>query len=144
MTTHDDAKERSSDAVAQYFAERGVSANAQSKGLRGIIAQWDAIARTAARYDLTLDDWLNDVDLRDIIAGALGVAPEHELHSTRDALDRADEAFRTATVETNRSLWGDTVGTADKHDPQQQWWYFRRPAHPGEIMREELTKAGIS
>jgi hypothetical protein len=144
MTRHDDWQEHSRDAVAQYFAERGVPADVRRKGLRGIIAQWSAIAGTAARYDLTLDDWLNDVDLRDIIAGAFAAASESERDTVREALDRADNLFRAATVQTRRSLWGDAVAAADKHDPHRQWWYFRRPSHPGETMREDLTKVGIS
>lgn len=144
MTRHDDTQKHASDPVAQYFAERGVPNDVRGKGLAGIIAKWTAIAGTAASYDLTLDDWLNDVDLRDIIAGAFAAAPESERNSIREALDRADTLFQAATVETKRSMWGDAVASADNHDPHHQWWYFRRPAHPGETMRQDLADAGIS
>jgi hypothetical protein len=60
------------------------------------------------------------------------------------SLERADDLFRAATVETKRSLWGDSVGSADKHDPRQQWWYYRRPKEPGETMRADLKAAGIA
>ena len=135
--------DESTDAVARYLAARGVSLHLRKKSLREIIAQWDRIARTAARYDLTLDDWLNDVDLRDIIAGALAVAPEREQREVRDALDRADDLFRSATTETKRSMWGDAVAKDDKHDQLRQWWYFRRPTHPGKTMRTDLVAAGM-
>ena len=146
MTTHDKAHEDRVDPldpVAQYLATRGVSDEIRARGLRGIVAQWEAIAASAARYDLTLEDWLNDLDLRDIIAGAVTAAPEHERRAILDLLARADELFRTATVETKQSLWGDAVASADKHCARQQWWYFRHPAHPGETMRADLTAAGI-
>ncbi|MDQ2890524.1 MAG: hypothetical protein M3R65_08220 [Gemmatimonadota bacterium] len=135
--------DESTDAVARYLAARGVAIHLRNKGLRDIIARWDGIARAAARYDLTLDDWLNDLDLRDIIAGALAVASEREQHDVRDALDRADDLFRSATTETKQSMWGDAVVTADKHDPLRQWWYFRRPDHPGKSMRTDLIAVGI-
>ncbi|MEO6864220.1 MAG: hypothetical protein ABI229_02095 [Gemmatimonadaceae bacterium] len=144
MTRHDDTQKHASDPVAQYFAERGVPDEVRRTGLAGIIAKWTAIAGTAARYDLTLDDWLNDVDLRDIIAGAVTAAPESERNTIREALDRADTLFRAATVATKRSMSGDAVASADNHDPHHQWWYFRRPANPGETMREDLAEAGIS
>lgn len=135
--------DESTDAVARYLAARGVSIPWRNKALRDLIAEWDGIARSAARYDLTVYDWLNDVDLRDIIAGALAVAPEREQRDVRDALDRADDLFRSATTETKQSVWGDAVATGDKHDQLRHWWYFRRPTHPGEEMRTDLIEAGI-
>lgn len=138
MTRHDDAQRFTGEAVAQYFEKRGVSADVRQKGLRGIIAEWEAIARGAERYELTLDDWLNDVDLRDIIDGAMAVASKHERDELRGILERADEAFRAVTVESVRSLWGTS------HDRIQQWWYFRCPTRPGEMMRADLTAAGVT
>ena len=132
------------DPVAKYLAARGVSARAQRDGLHGLIARWEAIGHSAERYDLTLDDWLNDVDLRNIIAGALAVAREPDSTEGARALEHADELFRAATIETRRSLWGDSVGSSDKHDPRQQWWYYRRPKDPGETMRADLKAAGIA
>ena len=132
------------DAVAQYLATRGVAIHLRNKRLSDIIAQWDGIARSATRYDLTLDDWLNDVDLRDIIAGALEVASEREQRDVRDALGRADEVFKGATTETKQSMWGYAVAKGDKHDRLRQWWYFRRPVHPGKTMRADLVAARIT
>ena len=135
--------DESTDAVARYLAARGVAILWRNIALRDIIAEWDGIARGAARYDLTIYDWLNDVDLRDIIAGTLAVAPEREQRDVRDAFDRADDLFRSATTETKQSVRGDAVATDDKHDQLRQWWYFRCPTHPGETMRTDLIEAGI-
>ncbi|MEO7042199.1 MAG: hypothetical protein ABI035_08060 [Gemmatimonadaceae bacterium] len=135
--------DESTDAVARYLAARGVAVHLRDKKLSAIIAQWDGIARTAARYDLTLDDWLNDVDLRDIIAGALTVAPEQEQRDVRDALGRADDLFKSATTETKQSMWGGAVAKGDEHDQLRQWWYFRKPVHPGKAMCTDLIAAGI-
>ncbi len=144
MTSHDDAHRHAREAVARYFEERGVSDGVRSKGLRGIIADWDAIAHSAAEYDLTLDDWMNDLDLRDIIAGAMLVAPEHERHELRHVLDRADRAFRAATRESVQSPSASAEGLAHRHDPVTQWWYFRYPANPGETMRADIAAAGVT
>ena len=133
------------DPVDQYFADRGVSAGVRSKGLRGIVASWDAIVRNAERYELTLDDWLNDLDLRDIIAGAMAVASNTTVADLREALERADDTFRAATIELQQSLWGvHGAGGARSHDPVAQWWYFRYPRRPGFSMRRDLDSAGIA
>ena len=133
------------DPVDRYFAERGVSAGVRSKGLHGILASWDVIAHNAERYDLTLDDWLNDLDLRDIIAGAMAVASDTVVDELRDPLAQADDTFRAATVEVKQSLWGaHGAGGTRSHDPVSHWWYFRYPRRPGFSMRRDLESAGIA
>lgn len=143
MSNWDDAQRHPRDPVMHYFVERGVSAGVRSRGLRGIIAEWAAIAHNAASYDLTLDDWLNDVDLRDIIEGALAVAPERERKELSAVLARSDDVFRAATVPSVRSLCAQAKESATKYDPSRQWWYFRYPAHPGKTMSADLTTAGF-
>jgi hypothetical protein len=140
--THNDSA-LGADAVTRYLAERGVSDSVRRGGLGGLVARWSAIASTAGRYDLTLDDWLNDLDLRDILAGALTVAPERARHEVHATLERADAAFRDATVQSARSLWGSAGEGANSHDRVRQWWYFRYPKHPGATMRADLAEAGI-
>ena len=135
MTGHDNRRD-SHDAVARYLAERGVSTQLRVAGLRGIVAKWDAVASRAERYDLTLDDWLNDLDLRDIIAGAMSVAPAHERLVAQSILEPADDRFRLATVQLPRPL---VVGA----DRAAQWWYLRCPAQPGAGLRDELVAAGF-
>ena len=141
MTRHDGGHD--TDAVTRYLAARGVTDSLRRGGLGGIVARWSAIASTAGRYDLTLDDWLNDLDLRDILAGALTVAPKHARDEVHAALERADAAFRAATVQSARSLWGEAGEGANPHDRTRQWWYFRYPKHPGATMRADLAEAGI-
>jgi len=147
MTSRKFTRRDSHDDVDQYFIERGVSAGVRNKGLGGIIADWDAIARRAEHYDLTLDDWLNDLDLRDIIAGAIVRASGASSDSLRDTLQRADDAFRAATIELEESLWGANVDGehgAHRHDRTAQWWYFRYPRRPGFSIRRDLESAGIA
>jgi hypothetical protein len=142
MQHHDDAR-HANDAVTRYLADRGVSAEVRRKGLRGVVGEWSNVASKAARYDLTLDDWLNDLDLRDIIAGALSVAAEGERAAVRGTLDRADEVFRAATLQSPTSLWGSAEGMGGALAPVRQWWYYRYPSRPGETMRADLLAAGI-
>jgi hypothetical protein len=144
LSNRDYSQSHHPDLVAEYFVKRGVSENVQRKGLRGIIAEWEAIAHGAAHYSLTLDDWLNDVDLRDIIAGALVVAPDHMRRDLQPVLARADDVFRAATVDAGQPLSGVFTDGADQPNPIRQWWYFRRPVNPGETMRHDLIAVGIT
>jgi hypothetical protein len=146
MTTrqpaHDHGHDDTHDAVDRYLAERGVAEHVRARGLRGMVDDWARLAASAERYDLTLDDWINDLDLRDIIAGALPVASPSEQRGVRATLARADERFRAATVECTRPLAG--AGESETSpDLQGAWWYRRAPAHPGVTMRDDLTAAGV-
>src|SRR3954470_8660634 len=97
-----------------------------TRTLPTMIAQWEEIAKHASTYNLTLDDWLNDLDLRDLIEREMAKAPTVDRDALRSRLELADQAFRDATRESNSSLWGRTAG-ADHH-ATRQWWYFRYPS----------------
>ncbi len=131
------------DSVRRYMKSRGVSDELVAAGLPGAVARWASIAKAVDGYDFTLDDWLNDMDLRDIIAGALEVANEDERKSVGHTLEHADERFRKATVVTG-PVWGNAVAASHFHDPARTWWYFRRPRHPGESLKADLKSAGLS
>lgn len=108
--------------------------------LEEMISRWEKTAKGAATYDLTLDDWLNDLDLREMIArqtseGAVVSA------SAKSRLDEADRAFRESTIEAKGSMWGPTAGR--EHHPTAHWWYFRYPSSPGSYMRRDLIAAGV-
>jgi hypothetical protein len=143
MTTrqraHGDGHDDPGDAVDRYLAERGVAEHLRARGLRGMIDDWARIAASAEHYDFTLDDWINDLDLRDIIAGALTVASPGNQRRMRAVLARADERFRAATVECARPLGGAAAGESES----DAWWYRRAPARPGATMRDDLTAAGV-
>jgi len=106
-----------------------------------MIVQWEEIAGHASTYNLTLDDWLNDLDLRDLIAREMGKVSAVDRDALRSRLESIDQAFRAATRASNSSLWGRTSG-AD-HDAARQWWYFRYPISPGDAMRDDLETVGI-
>ncbi|MGH9420030.1 MAG: hypothetical protein ACRD3J_08660 [Thermoanaerobaculia bacterium] len=141
--SHSSDGTRPSDAVARYMRSRGVSGSLVEDGLEGAIDRWDALARSARDYDFTLDDWLNDMDLRDIIEGAMQAAGQSERESVAKSLAKADERMKKATVQTG-SIWGKANAASENYDPLKSWWYFRRPKHPGEDMQSDLVAAGLA
>src|SRR4051794_27138906 len=125
------------DPVRRYLKMRGVSPEMIEGGLEAAVDRWDSISRTAKEYDFTLDDWLNDMDLRDIIEGALGAADTAGRDAVAEQLEEADTRLRKATVKTG-SIWGDGMVGDLAPDPVKAWWYFRRPSKPGEMLQEDL------
>ena len=111
------------------------------RSLAELVARWEQVAKRAATYNLTLDDWLNDLDLRDIISREDIDRASADASILRSRLDAADRLFREATSQATGSLWGHVAGAG--HDAIRHWWYFRYPRSPGDSMRRDLSAAGI-
>ena len=131
------------DEVTRYLERRGVSDAVVRLGLAGMIDAWTRIAMSAERYDLTLDDWINDLDMRDIIAGALAAAPTSQRDDLTRSLAHADDLFRAATLEAAEPLSTSLDPDADEANSERRWWYRRYPSTAGETLRSDLTSEGL-
>lgn len=130
-------------AVHTYLVSRGCSPLVIRRGLSGLLEQWSSIVAAVERgRDASLDEWLNDMDLRDILAGALAAAGPRERRAAAIRLDEADERFHAVT-ERCGCLWGDEIALTNSWRPEWQWWYFRRPTIPGPMLREDLLVNGL-
>lgn len=131
------------DAVQTYLISRGCSPLVVRRGLSGLLEHWAGIVAAAERgRDASLDEWLNDMDLRDILAGALAAAAPRERRAASVRLDDADERFHAVT-EPCACLWGDEIALTNSWRSEWQWWYFRRPTVPGPMLREDLLVNGL-
>ncbi len=131
------------DAVQTYLTSRGCSQLVVRRGLSGLLEHWATIVAAVERgRDASLDEWLNDMDLRDILAGALAAAGPRERRAAAIRLDDADERFHGIT-EPCPCLWGDEIAQTNRWRPEWQWWYFRRPTVPGPTLREDLLVSGL-
>ena len=131
------------DAVRALLQARGCPATVVQAGLAGLVDAWEAVVRQVEDgYPLTLDDYLNDMDLRDLVAAACDVAMPDELAAVSARLASADTRHRAHT-EDAPCLWGEDIAEEDGLDPTREWWYFRRPVRPGESLREDLATWGL-
>lgn len=131
------------DPVHTYLISRGCAPLVVRRGLTGLLDQWSGIVDAAERNrDGSLDEWLNDMDLRDILAGALAAAPPRDRRNAAVRLDDADQRFHSLTVACP-CLWGEEIAHTNSWRPEWQWWYFRRPTHPGPLLKEDLLVNGF-
>jgi hypothetical protein len=129
-----------SDPVRDYLNMRGCAQHLCEGGLEGLVARWEAFAdEVAGSYALGLDDYLNDLDLRDILEGALAVAEGPAARAARRRTTAADQRFRGAT-EDCEPLWGPGGGRG----ASKAWWYGRKPSAPGPELAEDLRRDGMT
>jgi hypothetical protein len=129
-----------SDPVREFLRRSGAPHAIIVSGLRGLVANWERIVDQISQgYAGGLDDYLTDMDSRQLLENALSVAPP-ELHE--EAVGRVREADRRARLElvpAGRCLWGGIVAEEEGWEPDRNWWYFERPVHPGPRLKEELA-----
>jgi hypothetical protein len=109
--------------------------------LRDLIDQWAAFAGELERKDYTfdLDNWRNDVDVRELILEALPMFSREEMGDHALKLDQADAAFRSGTRDFKRCVWGHGTQRKEKWTAQKNWWYFRTPSRSNAQLEDELA-----
>lgn len=127
------------DAVRELLRGRGCHETVVSGGLEGLIADWEGVAESIETgYGLGLDDYLNDVDGRELIAAIESGVPGAFTPSLRRRLAAADARARAALVPHVRCLWGERLAAGNGWTRESHWWYFMRPRTPGRELAEEL------
>ena len=128
------------ESVRDFLRRRGSAPHVVEGGLAGLLKGWARTAASVERgYPLTLDDYLNDLDGRQILAETLAALPGAMTPAQRERLARADARLRAAT-RPGPCLWGDANAQAQGWTPRAHWWYFRHPAKPGEELAADLAR----
>ena len=108
---------------------------------RALIDQWSSFTGDLAQaYIFDLDNWLNDVDIRQLIADASLMFGPDELAEHADKLEAADRAFLLATHAVEKCLWGGKTARREKWTFGKNWWYFRAPLRSNAQLDEELAR----
>jgi hypothetical protein len=109
--------------------------------LSELIDQWVAFVTDldGKGYSFDLDNWLNDVDVRELILEALPMFSREEMGDHALKLDKADESFMTATRDFKRCVWGHGTARKEKWTAEKNWWYFRTPRRSNAQLEDELA-----
>ena len=134
MTLHEDP-------VREFLEGRGAPEHIVEAGLDGLLERWEsAVDDVEETYPLGLDDYLDDMDVRELIEGAMAVAPPETLRKAQRRLDKADARMKKLVVPAGRCLWGSDMAEEQDWTPQKNWWYFMAPREPGPELKEDLEK----
>ncbi len=90
-------------------------------------------------YNFDLDNWRNDVDVRQLIEEAQPMFSREELGDHALKLDGADKAFREATKDFKRCVWTGRTAKTENWTAVKNWWYFRTPRRSNGQLEDELA-----
>ena len=130
------------DPVRAYLAARGCAPSVIESGLTGLVENWESVVGAVETgYALGLDDYLNDLDVRQLLEEVWGLAfvAERELWGQR--LQRADEQMKALVRPGKTCLWGAEVAEEEGWTAIDNWWYFSRPLQGAPAFLAELAEA---
>ncbi|MDX2032082.1 MAG: hypothetical protein SF339_15515 [Blastocatellia bacterium] len=130
------------DPVREYLNEKGCAAQIVERGLQGLVENWEQIVQSVENgYSLGLDDYLNDMDVRQLIEESLSVATAAQRDAISDRVERADEQMRSLVERAEGCLWGEEVAEEEGWTARNNWWYFTRPLSADPELLSEIDDA---
>ena len=127
------------DPVREFLEEKGCGPHLVEAGLPGLVGSWEHLVQSVdAGYRLGLDDYLNDLDVRQLIEEALDVASSQQRDEVQDRISRADEAMRSLVVPVDGCLWGAEIAEEEEWTAKRNWWYFSRPVNANPELQAEI------
>lgn len=100
---------------------------------------WETIVTEVAHgYDLTFEDYLNDMDTRQLIDEVQPLASTAADKALLRKLNRLDAVMQTLLEPARNCLWGAATAREHHWKRSHHWWYFMQPKNPGTDLRDEL------
>ena len=128
-----------SDPVATLLRARGCPERTATGGLAGLLEDWERIvAQVAGGYGLGLDDYLNDMDARQLLADTVVVASPSTVKRLRPRLEAADNKLKALLLPAGRCLWGKGLAERNGWLAEKNWWYFSRPKEANQELLQDI------
>jgi hypothetical protein len=103
-----------------------------------MLAEWEkTVEETEMGYPYGLDDFTNDLTVREQLQRVLDAAPDEALPRIRSILVGLDHRFRLATVELRHPIFAADIALAE---PEKHFYYFRVPHTASDEIIEDLTR----
>lgn len=117
-----------SQPVREYCIQRGFAARVCNEGLDYLLATWQrTVCEILEGYRGLFDEYLNDMDGRQIISELVPLATEAERKSVLDELSLLDHSFFKVTRSLEACIWGADQAARHGYEPNENWWYYRIP-----------------
>ncbi len=135
-------KGKKMDPVRDFLKDKGCADHIVKGGLPGLVEHWEQVVQSVARgYDLGLDDYLNDLDGRQILEEALAIAKTDQKEEYGERVRRADGLMQSVVKPAGKCLWGKDLARTSGWTPERNWWYFSRPIQANPELLSEIEEA---
>jgi hypothetical protein len=135
-------KTNKADLVRDFLKRKGCPSHVVRGGLAGLVKNWENVVRSVGQgYPLGLEDYLNDLDGRQLLEEALTLPPGEQREKHLERVKRADELMKTYVRPAGTCLWGEETAKAEGWTAEKNWWYFTQPIHANPELLSEIKKA---
>jgi len=137
---------KSFDPVQEYLRERGCPSHVVRAGLKGLVMTWEKVVAELIfdGYRYGLRDFVNDLDRREVLDGALQHLAERVPDDMKARVARADQRFVDHTWRASRCLLDDAAVAERGLTRERHWWYFRVPRRHRANFAKDLEAAAIA
>lgn len=130
-----------SDDVRKFLIEKGCPLQVIERGLAGLVESWEKVVQSVEKgYSLTLDDYLNDLDARQLLEEAMGAASMSELNNFDLRIQQADDLMKGLTRRAAVCLWGDELAEEEGWSSKKNWWYYACPVDADADLLAEIAE----
>jgi hypothetical protein len=130
-----------SDEVRRLLIEKGCPIPVIERGMAGLVESWEQVVQSVERgYSLTLDDYLNDLDARQLLEEALAVASPAEHINFELRIQQADDLMKGLTRRASVCLWGDELAEEEGWNSKKNWWYYACPVDADAELLAEIAE----
>lgn len=130
-----------SNEVRDFLIEKGCPLHVIERGLTGLVESWEKVVQSVENgYPLTLDDYLNDLDARQLLEDALSVATMTERMNLETRIMHADDLMKGLTRRASVCLWGDELAETEGWNSKKNWWYYACPVDADAELLAEIAE----
>ncbi|HEX5004325.1 MAG TPA: hypothetical protein VFV65_03370 [Gemmatimonadales bacterium] len=124
--------------LEQFLRDEGAPDLVVQGGLDVLLSGWErTVQAVEAGYGGDYEDYLGDLDGRQLLAQALERVTREQAAAVAERLAQLDARMRAATAPVARCLWGMIVADEEGWSPEDNWWYYARPlTGSGEFLAE--------
>lgn len=133
---------RDADRLAEFLRAEGAPDTVVHGGLAVLLAGWERmVGAVEAGYPGDYEDYLGDLDGRQLLAQALTRVTPEQAEAVAGRLEALDLRMRAATTPVARCVWGAIVAEEEGWTAEENWWYFARPNQGRAELLEEFPAA---
>jgi hypothetical protein len=128
-------------ADQKFLKAKGAADHVVQGGSAGLLENWEkVVAAVRQGYPFGLEDYLNDMDGRQLLEETLAVLPERERIKFQERLEQNDNVIRSLVKPTDHCLWGDRTAQKEGWTREKNWWYFSIPLHADSDLLSEIQE----